>query len=77
MIFRILNFLSEVIGWFQIVLSISLVGIGLGLLVYALFENTLGFILGILIGLLGLVMGIILATKKFKTTGTVNSLSKK
>jgi F0F1-type ATP synthase assembly protein I len=77
MIFKILNFLSELTGWFQIVLSMLLVGIGLGLLLYALLENTLGLILGILIGLLGLVMGIFLATKKMKTTGTINSLSKK
>lgn len=43
---------------------------------YYYFPNLVGLIIGILIAFIGLTFGIILATKKFKTTGTIHFLSR-
>ena len=67
---------TEIIGWIQIVISVTLVGIGLGAIVYALFENQLGFISAIIIVVICLIYGVIFATKKMKTTGTIRFLSR-
>jgi uncharacterized membrane protein YccC len=66
----------EIIGWFQIVLSPTLIGIGLGFLIYLGFPNILGTVIAISAGIIGFIFGVRLATKKFKTTGTINFLSK-
>lgn len=74
--FRILEKITELIGWFQIVISPTLIGLGIGCIVYFNFQNLTGLILGIIISIIGLISGIVLATKKFKTTGTIHFLSR-
>lgn len=74
--FKILEKITELIGWFQIAISPTLLGIGIGCIVYYNFQNSIGLILGIVISIIGLISGILLATKKLKTTGTVQFLSR-
>jgi F0F1-type ATP synthase assembly protein I len=74
--FKIFEIISEVVGWIQIVISPTLLGIVFGLAIYYFAPNLAGMIFGILIAFIGLILGIILATKKYKTTGTINFLSR-
>lgn len=66
----------EIVGWIQIVLSPTLIGIVFGLGIYYNFPTDLGMICGTLIAIIGLIIGIIWATKKFKSTGTIHFLSR-
>ena len=69
------DYLTEVIGWIQIVISpLLLTGIT-GLFIY--FSNPSIFRLVIAIGIttIGLIAGIIFATKKWKAGGTINFIS--
>ncbi|MGH2666449.1 hypothetical protein [Flavobacterium sp.] len=73
---RIIEKITEIIGWFQIAISPTLIGLGLGCILYYNFQNTIGLIFGILIAVIGLFCGVALATNKYNTTGTVSFLSK-
>ena len=73
---KIFETITEVVGWIQIVLSPTLLGIAFGFGIYYNFPNRTGMIIGILIIVIGLIIGIVLATKKFKTTGTIHFLSR-
>jgi len=73
---KIFETITEVVGWIQIVLSPTLLGIAFGFGIYYNFPNLTGIIIGILIFVIGLIIGIVLATKKFKTTGTIHFLSR-
>lgn len=73
---KIFEIITEVVGWIQIVLSPTLLGIAFGLGIYYNFPNLTGMIIGVLIIVIGLIIGIVLATKKFKTTGTIHFLSR-
>ena len=68
--------ITEIVGWIQIVLSPTLIGIAFGLGIYYNFPNNYGLVFGIFIASIGLIIGIIWATKKFKTTGTIHFLSR-
>ena len=73
---KIFEIITEIVGWIQIVLSPTLIGIAFGFGIYLNFPNLTGTIIGILIAVIGLIIGIVLATKKFKTTGTIDFLSR-
>ena len=73
---KIFEIITEIVGWIQIVLSPTLLGIGFGLGIYYYFPNQNGMILGITISVIGFIIGLIWATKKFKTTGTIHFLSR-
>lgn len=73
---KIFEIITEIVGWIQIVLSPTLIGIAFGFGVYYNFTNLTGIIIGILIAVIGLITGIIWATKKFKTTGTIHFMSR-
>ncbi|MGL2962708.1 hypothetical protein ACSVH2_02675 [Flavobacterium sp. RSB2_4_14] len=68
--------MTEIIGWMQIMISPSLIGLVIGFLVYYNIPNTIGFIICCSIALLGIFIGVKLATKKFKTSGTVDFVSR-
>jgi uncharacterized membrane protein (DUF485 family) len=68
--------LTEIFGWFQIVISFLLIGGMIGFLIYALSPNTLTLTIGITIAAAGLIFGIIYATKKWKGKGTVDLVSR-
>jgi hypothetical protein len=73
---KIFGTLFEIVGWIQIVLSPTLIGIGIGFAVYYNFPNLNGMIIGISFAIIGTILGIIWATKKYKTTGTMDFLSR-
>jgi hypothetical protein len=73
---KIFEIITEIVGWIQIVLSPTIIGIAFGFGIYYNFPNEIGMVLGILIAVIGLIIGIIWATKKFKTTGTIHFLSR-
>jgi hypothetical protein len=68
--------ITEIIGWIQIVLSPTLLGIGFGFGIYYYYPNQNGMIFGITVAVVGFIIGLIWATKKFKTTGTIHFLSR-
>ena len=73
---KIFERVIEIVGWLQIVLSPTLIGIGIGLAICFNYQNLLGIIVGILFAISGLIIGIIWATKVYKTTGTMSFLSR-
>lgn len=68
--FRLFYFLIELIGWFQIMLSPLLLGSFIGLIIYASYPSKYGFIIGVITSLLGLIIGVIWATKEWNNKGT-------
>ncbi len=73
---KIFEIITEIVGWIQIVLSPTLIGIGFGFGIYYYFPNRIGLIFGILIAIFGFIIGLLWATKKFKTSGTIHFLSR-
>ena len=74
--FKVLEFLTEAIGWLQIVASPLLIGLGIGALVYFSNPTELRMIIGISVAVLGLIIGIVWATRVWKKYGTVRFLSR-
>ncbi len=74
--FKFLKFITEAIGWLQIVASPFLIGLGIGAVIYFSKPDTTRLILGISIATLGLIVGIIIATRIWKKKGTVNFMSR-
>ena len=73
---KIFEFLTEAVGWLQIVASPLLVGAGIGAIVYFSNPNSTTYIIAISIAILGFVIGVLWATKIWKKTGTISFLSK-
>ncbi len=73
---KIFETITEIIGWILITLSPTLLGIVFGLVIYNYLTNPIGMIIGILVAISGLIIGMIWATKKFRTTGTIHFLSR-
>lgn len=73
---KFFRFLTETIGWLQIVAGPFLLGALIGFLVYHKNQNSTGLITGMLIAAAGLVLGIIAGIFIRKKTGTVNFLSR-
>ena len=57
------RFITELIGWFQILLLPLFLGLIFGAAVYFSRRDTLGLILGVSIAALGLIAGIVFATR--------------
>ena len=74
--FNILEYISEIVGWVQIFISPLFIGSFIGYIVYNFKPDTLGMILGLLIGLAGLILGVILANNSLKNGGTIKFLSR-
>lgn len=73
---KIFEIITEAVGWIQIVLSPTLLGIIFGFGIYYYFPNQNGIIFGIIVAVIGFIIGLIWATKKLKTTGTIHFLSR-
>jgi len=71
-----MNTIFEIIGWLKIVASPVLGGCLVGLVVYLSFPVTWAIIVAALLILLGLVFGILMANKIYKTEGTMNFLAR-
>jgi hypothetical protein len=74
--FKVLAFLIEVVNWIRIVLSPTLIGGIIGVLIYSSNENTTGLFIGGTFCLAGFVVGIIWATKVWKRKGTTQFMSR-
>ncbi len=69
--FRFFEFITETIGWLQIVASPLLIGLGIGAFIYFPDPTTIRLVLGIIVATLGLIVGIIWANKAWKGKGTI------
>jgi hypothetical protein len=74
--FKVFEKITEIIGWLQIVISPTLIGCGIGAIIYFPNPSFTKFIIAICISLLGLVCGIVLANKMWKGKGTVWFMSR-
>jgi hypothetical protein len=75
-IFRVLEFSIELIGWLQIVASPLLFGLAVGAIIYFTVPTTTRLIIGIAVAVIGLLVGIIWATKQWKGKGTIWFMSR-
>jgi hypothetical protein len=70
-IFRVFELITESIGWLQIVASPLLIGLIVGSIIYFPNPTMTRLVLGIIVATLGLVIGVIWATKQWKGKGTI------
>lgn len=75
-IFRVFELITESIGWLQIVASPLLIGLIIGAIIYFPNPTTLRLVIGTIVATLGLVIGIIWATKQWKGKGTIWFMSR-
>lgn len=67
----------EIIGWLQIMASPFFIGLTIGAFVYFPNQSTSTLIIGLSIAFLGLLVGVIIATRIFKSKkGTIDFLSR-
>lgn len=66
----------ESMGWLQIVASPLLIGSVIGFIVYFSKQDFIGTVIGISIPILGLIIGIIWATRVWKRKGTIEFISR-
>ncbi len=74
---KVFELITEIYGWFQIMLSPTLIGGIIGTVVYHKYPSVLGKMGGISIGIIGILIGIVWATKIFKSKkGTIWFMSR-
>jgi hypothetical protein len=73
---KVFHVITEVFGWLQIVASPFLAGLIIGGIVYLAKRDAIGLTIGIIIASIGLVVGIVWATKVWRRKGTVNFMSR-
>jgi len=69
-------FLTEAIGWLQIMASPLLIGLAIGAYIYFDSPSPIRLVLGSLLATVGFLVGVIWATRVWKRTGTVRFLSR-
>ena len=74
--FNFFELATEIFGWLQIFASPFLIALAVGFIIYLSMPGKLGIIIAILVAVLGLIIGIIWATKTWKKKGTVNFMSR-
>ena len=70
------DYVFEIIGWLQIVVSPLLLGLLIGAGIYFTNPNTGRMVAGIAVAILGLTTGIIIATRAWKGKGTIHLVSR-
>jgi hypothetical protein len=73
---KILEFITEIIGWIQIFISPFAIGIIIALIVYYLKQDNIGIVIASVFCVAGFIFGIVLATRSWKNGGTNNFLSR-
>lgn len=73
---KIIEWITAFLAWIQIVVSPLIIGSVIGIFVYKNYPTEMGAMIGILIAVLGLLFGVIWATKVWKSRGTVEFMSK-
>ncbi len=74
--FKVVEFIIEVLGWLQIVAGPLFIGLVIGAIVYFPDPTTKKLITGICITAFGLVFGIYIAIRAWKKGGTIKFLSR-
>lgn len=75
-IFGVFEFITEAIGWLEIVASPLLIGLVIGAIIYFTNPNTTRLIIGIVAAIAGLIVGVIWATKQWKGKETIWFMSR-
>jgi hypothetical protein len=73
---KIIAFLIEVFSWLKIVASPLLISVIIAGVIYLYLPGNLGLLLSASILLIGLILGIIWATRVWKKQGTTNYLAR-
>lgn len=73
---RIIEIFVEILSWLRSMASPLIIGVGIGILVYDNNPNSMGMAIGVIISFIGLLFGIIGATKVWRKTGTSNFMSR-
>lgn len=73
--FRFLELLIESIAWLQIVASPLLIGVIIGAFIYFSKPTMNRLVISIIIALIGLVIGVVWATKKWRGKGALQFIS--
>jgi hypothetical protein len=70
------EYFTEIVGWLQIVASPLLFGLIIGTCIYLSDPTTLKLVIGIGIALIGLIIGIVFATRVWRKQGTMHFVSR-
>ena len=73
---KVLEFLIDVFSWLKIVASPFLIAVIIAVIIYLNISGILGLILSVSILMVGVVVGVILATRIWKTLGTTTFLAR-
>ena len=73
---KVLEFLIDVFSWLKIVASPFLLAVIIAVIIYLNVSGILGLILSVSILMVGVVVGVILATRIWKTQGTTTFLAR-
>ena len=73
---KIIEFIISFFAWLEIAVSPLIIGCVIGLIVYSQVPTEKGIVVGITIAILGLVIGIVWATRIWKRRGTVEFMSR-
>ncbi len=74
--FKFFKFLTESIGWLRIVASPLLIGLFIASLIYFPNPGSFTLVIAIVIASVGLIVGILWATKIWKGMGTITFLAR-
>lgn len=75
-IFDFFDGISEMTGWLLIVIRATVLSFLVGGVLYLGLQGAAGLVLGVAVLLLGMFLGVTFATRKYKTTGTIDSISR-
>ena len=75
-LFDFFDGISEIAGWILIVFRATVLSFLLGCVLFVCLQGAAGLVLGIAVLLLGMFLGVTFATRKYKTTGTIDLLSR-
>jgi hypothetical protein len=73
---KVIEFLIDAFSWLKIVASPFLMAVIIAIIIYLNIAGILGFSLSLITLLVGLIAGVILATRIWKTEGTTTFLSR-
>lgn len=72
---KVFEYIISIIYWLKIVASPLLIGAAIGVLIFFSNPNTTTLGIGIAISTIGLIVGLLWATKIWKTKGTIGYIS--
>jgi hypothetical protein len=71
-----MDYLTEMIGWIQIVFGCLVSTAILSSILYLFIPSTLTFVMGIIVTSIGLIVGIFWATKSYRSKGTMTLIGR-